>query len=208
MDRKAFLVTTAVIVLSGLSGWAIKYRSPEALESRGWGDFPLVKDNWRGQEESVIQGVIDLLKPDHLFNANYTDELGNRINLFLGSFSDPRGGPHSPMNCLPASGWVVEGSTPRMITLGERIITAKRLVLTYQQMPYVMDFWYITPSGETANDYCLKFNEMLTSLTLRPRHLTFVRFMAKDTPERRDALDRFERAFLSEIYSRLPVEVR
>ena len=208
MDRKAFLIIAAIILLSGLTCWAIKYQTPEAIAFSGWSDFPLIKDNWIGKEDIVSQGVIDLLKPDHIFNANYADDLGNRVNLFLGGFSDPRGGPHSPMNCLPASGWVVEGSAPLTITLGDRTFFAKRLILTYKQVRHVMDFWYITPWGETANDYRLKFNEMLTSLTLHPRHLTFVRFIAKDTPEGLDAIDRFEKAFLNDIYSRLPVALR
>lgn len=208
MDRKTFLIIAAMILLSGLTCWAIKYRTPEALVFSGWSDLPLTKDNWIGKEDIVSQGVIDLLKPDHIFNANYADDMGNRVNLFLGSFSDPRGGPHSPMNCMPASGWIVEGSAPLTITLGERTFFAKRLILTYKQVRYVMDFWYITPWGETANDYRLKFNEMLTSLTMRPRHLTFVRFISKDTPEGLDAIDRFEKTFLNDIYSRLPAALR
>jgi EpsI family protein len=208
VDQKKFLTITVLIVLSGLAGWVIKYRAPEALVSGGWSDFPLIKEDWTGKEDVVSQGVINLLKPDHIFNANYTDDDGNRVNLFLGSFSDPRGGPHSPLNCLPASGWVVEGSAPRTIDLGNRPLQAKRLLLRYKQVRHVMDFWYVTPWGETANDYRLKFNEMLTSLTLRPRHLTFVRFVSKDTPESLAALDRFEKAFLPEIYSRLPLSLQ
>ena len=112
------------------------------------------------------------------------------------------------MNCLPASGWVVEGSALRTIDLGTRTLPAKRLMLRYKQVGHVMDFWYVTPWGETSNDYRLKFNEMLTSLTLRSRHLTFVRFVAKDSPECLAALDRFEKTFLPEIYSRLPLSLR
>ena len=208
MDQKKFLIIAAIITLAGLTGWVIKYRAPEALVSSGWSDFPLTKDNWIGREDIVAQGVIDLLKPDHIFNANYTDDDGNRVNLFLGSFSDPRGGPHSPMNCLPASGWLVEGSVPHAVDLGTRSIPAKRLLLRYKKIGHVMDFWYVTPWGETSNDYRLKINEVLTSLTLQPRHLTFVRFVAKDTPESLAALDRFEQAFLPEIYRRLPVSLQ
>jgi EpsI family protein len=208
VDQKKFLIITFIIALSGLAGWGIKYRAPEALVAPGWKEFPLLMDDWIGKEDIVAQGVIDLLKPDHIFNANYIDDDGNRVNLFLGSFSDPRGGPHSPLNCLPASGWVVEGSAPRSVDLGNRTLAAKRLLLSYRQVAYAMDFWYVTPWGETSSDYRLKFNEMLTSLTLQPRHLTFVRFIAKDTPGGLAALNRFEKAFLIEIYSRLPVDLQ
>ncbi|MEW5794993.1 MAG: exosortase C-terminal domain/associated protein EpsI [Candidatus Zixiibacteriota bacterium] len=208
MDRKTFLIIALIITAAGVAGAVVKYQTPKALIGPGWGGFPLQKDDWLGHEDVVAQGVIDLLKPDHLFNANYADNDGHRVNLFLGSFSDPRGGPHSPMNCLPASGWIVESSEPRSIEFGGRVIRAKRLHLRFRQTAHVMDFWYITTWGETASDYQLKLFQMMTSLTLQPRHLTFVRFVAKESPESLAALDRFEAAFLADIYSRLPIGAR
>jgi len=208
MDRKTFLLIAVALVLAGLAGWLIKYHSPGALVSSGWSEFPLEKDGWMGTEDVVAQGVIDLLRPDHIFNANYVDAEGFRINLFLGSFSDARGGPHSPMNCLPASGWIVESSESRAIALEQRTIPARRLMLRYKHQTYVMDFWYITPLGETANDYQLKLYQMFGALLFQPRHLTFVRFVARDTDQNRAALDRFEGAFVGDIYARVPVALK
>ena len=195
MARKTFFIIAAVITVAGLAGWVIKYQTPTALQSAGWSDFPPPKDGWTGAEEVVAPEVIDLLKPDHIIDANYVDLDGNRINLFLGSFSDPRGGPHSPLNCLPASGWMVEGSEPHSVDISGRTLNIKRLHLRYRQTPYVMDFWYVTPWGETSSDYQLKLFEMMTSLTLSPRHLTFVRFVAADTPDGRAALEVSKRRF-------------
>jgi len=207
MDRKTFLLIAIALLLAGLAGWLIKYHSPGALVSSGWSEFPLEKDGWIGTEDVVAQGVIDLLKPDHIFNANYVDAEGFRVNLFLGSFSDLRGGPHSPLNCLPASGWIVESSESRAIALEQRTIPARRLMLRYKQQSYVMDFWYITPLGETGNDYQLKLYQMLAALTLKPRHLIFARFVVRDTDPGRAALDRFEQAFTADIYARLSVNL-
>ncbi len=208
MARKTFFIIATILIVASLVGWVIKYRTPTALKSAGWDGFPMSRDGWTGQTEVVAPGVIDLLKPDHIINTNFIDLDGNRVNLFLGSFSDPRGGPHSPLNCLPASGWIVEGSEPHTIAFHNRTLNIKRLHLRYKQTGHVMDFWYVTPWGETSNDYQLKLFEMLTSLTLSPRHLTFIRFVAKDTPEGLEALDRFEKSFLDEIYSRLPVSLQ
>jgi EpsI family protein len=208
MARKTFFLIATVLIVAAMAGWVIKYRTPSALQSVGWSGFPTSKDNWTGAEQVVDPGVIDLLKPDHIIDANYVDAVGNRVNLFLGSFSDPHGGPHSPLNCLPASGWIVEGSESRAITFHGRTLNIKRLHLIYKQVGHVMDFWYVTPWGETSNDYQLKLFQMMTSLTLSPRHLTFIRFVSKDSPEGIAALDRFEASFIDEIYSRLPVSLQ
>jgi len=81
-------------------------------------------------------------------------------------------------------------------------------MLRYKHQTYVMDFWYITPLGETANDYQLKLYQMFGALLFQPRHLTFVRFVARDTDQNRAALDRFEGAFVEDIYARVPVALK
>jgi EpsI family protein len=208
MARKTFLIIAAILTVAALAGWVIKYQTPTALQSAGWKDFPTTKDGWTGSQKVVAPEVIDLLKPDHIIDADYLDLDGNRINLFLGSFSDPRGGPHSPLNCLPASGWILEGTEPHTVNINGRTLSIKRLHLRFRQSVYVMDFWYVTPWGETSSDYQLKLFEMMTSLTLSPRHLTFVRFVGADTPEGLAALERFENTFLDDIYRRLPVSLQ
>jgi EpsI family protein len=204
MDRTKYLIIVAAVLLSGLAGLVLELYTPRAETLADWSDFPMQHEGWVGAEEVVSAWVIDLLKPDRILNVNYTDSSHRWVNLFLGSFTDPRGGPHSPMNCLPASGWIIVDIEPRPISVGERTIAARRLRLQYQREAYVVDYWYITPFGATSSDYTLKFLQMLTALKLQPQHLTFVRFLARDTESGRTALDRFEQSFIDEIYRRLP----
>ena len=206
MDRKKFFLIAVVIIVAATISWVVKYRQPRLENSADWSTFPLKSGEWVGEIDAVPQGVIDLLQPNGIFNANYFGSDGIQVNLFLGDWSDARVGPHSPLNCVPGSGWLVEESLDHSVQHGKREIPAKRLRLVYKQNDYLMDFWYITPYGETSNDYQLKLYEMLTSLTLQPRHLTFVRFVARDSEAGRAALDRFEQTFINEIYQRLPVK--
>ena len=67
-----------------------------------------------------------------------------------------------------------------------------------------MDFWYVTRRGETANDYQFKLYTMISSLTLQPTDVAFIRFAAYDTPAGLQALDDFEQTFVPLIYSYLP----
>ena len=204
MDFKKFVVSGTIIVAAAAMGWAVKYQTPEVTRRADWSGMPLQKGDWNGAEDIVAQGVVDLLMPDAIFQANYTGPEGVPVNLFLGSWSDPRGGPHSPLNCLPASGWIVLSTEPHPVEYEGRTIPAQRLRLSYHRTEHLMDFWYITPYGETSNDYRLKLYEMLTSLTFQPRHLTFVRFVARNSESGRRAMDRCEKDFLQEIYGRLP----
>jgi len=206
MDRKKFFLIAVVIIVAAAISWVVKYCQPTLEDSADWSTLPLKSGEWVGETAAVSQGVIDMLRPNGIFNANYFGSDGIQVNLFLGDWSDAGGGPHSPMNCLPASGWTLEETLDRPVAYGSRQIPARRLRLQHRQEFYLMDFWYITPYGETSNDYQLKLYEMLTSLTLQPRHLTFVRFVTRDSETGRAALERFEQTFIDEIYQRLPVE--
>ena len=206
MDRKKFFPIAVLIIVTAAVSWVVKYRQPTLEVSADWSTMPLERGEWVGEIDAVAQGVVDMLQPSGIFNADYYGSDGIQVNLFLSDWSDARGGPHSPMNCLPASGWTVAETLDRPVPHGNRQIPARRLRLRHRQEFYLMDFWYITPYGETANDYELKLYEMLTSLTLQPRHLTFVRFVSRDSDAGRAALERFEQDFINEIYERLPGE--
>ena len=205
MDRKKFLLIAVVIIVAAAVSWVVKYCQPRLEGSADWSTLPLKSGEWIGEADVVDQWMIDMLRPNSIFNANYFGSDKIQVNLFLGDWSGTRGGPHSPLNCLPASGWIVKETLDRPVPYGSRRIPARRLCLQHRQELYLMDFWYITPFGETSNDYQLKLYEMLTSLMLRPRHLTFVRFVARDSEAGQAALERFEQTFVDEIYQRLPV---
>jgi hypothetical protein len=93
---------------------------------------------------------------------------------------------------------------PREININGRIIKANRFHLRLGETKQVMDFWYITRHGETANDYKFKIYTMLSSLTLQPTDVAFIRFVAYDTPSGKQALDDFEQTFVPVIYGYLP----
>jgi hypothetical protein len=47
---------------------------------------------------------------------------------------------------------------------------------------------------------------MISSLTLRPTDVAFVRFVGRDDPQSLQALEQFEKSFVPVIYSFLPFD--
>jgi len=131
------------------------------------------------------------------------------VRLFFDYFSPDRGygGPHSPRNCLPGSGWIIQGNNTHNIELDETILSANRLNLRYKDNRYIMDFFYVTHHGETGNDYLFKIYEILSSLTFKPKDIAFIRFECLDTPEHEKALLEFQKIFIKEIYKELPFDI-
>ena len=206
MDKKSFSLIIVLLVITFSITLLIKYYRPLSAGDVDFSDFPLELGEWRGEREDVSQAVIDMLNPKDIFSATYTNRDGVKVHLLFDFFSSDEtfGGPHSPRNCLPGSGWIILGSEQNNINVGSRNIAADRFALQFNQARRVMDFWYVTEFGETANDYVFKLHLLLSSLTFKPRDVAFVRFVTNDDRVSIAALADFQKIATDEIYDRLP----
>lgn len=209
MDKKSFSILIIILLITFIVTTTVKYYRPESDFIVDFSDFPLELDNWRGVEKEVPQYALDILNPMDVFSASYVNDDGLIVRLFFDYFSPDRGfgGPHSPRNCLPGAGWIIQENKTHNIDLGERTLSANRLKLKYQDDRYIMDFFYITHYGETGNDYLFKIYEIFSSLTFKPKDIAFIRFECSDTPENKEALIEFQKIFIKEVYKKLPFEI-
>ncbi|NOY88705.1 MAG: EpsI family protein [FCB group bacterium] len=208
MDKKNFAVILIILLVTFSIALVIKYYHPSSKEDVNFDDFPMQLGDWQGERDIIPKYVSDLLNPEDIFSASYTNKDGIRVHLFFDYFSSSAtyGGPHSPRNCLPGSGWLITATTKRKINIGDRIISVGRFDLQEDREKQVMDFWYVTNFGETSNDYRFKFYELLSSLTFKPKDIGFIRYIADNDPKSLAALDEFEQLFTKEIYKRLPFQ--
>ena len=207
MAKKAFIIILAILIVTFGFAYTIKYMKPAIGQVKDLNQFPLQHAGWAGRVDIIEQGTLDMLSPDHFYNATYVNRDGNRVQLFFDYFAQggaSSGGVHSPRNCLPGSGWAILGVEPRQIRINGRVIDGSRFHLRLGEKKQVMDFWYVTRRGETANDYKFKLYTMISSLTLQPTDVGFIRFVAFDTPASLAALDQFEKSFVPVIYNFLP----
>nr|MBN2276789.1 EpsI family protein [candidate division Zixibacteria bacterium] len=207
MAKKTFTIILIALLLTFAFAFAIKHYRPSSTLIPALETIPLEKNGWIGQTENLDQSIIDILSPDQFFSASYQNSAGARVQLFVNYFaSDNRiGGPHSPRNCLPGSGWSIKNIEPRIIATPAGKIKGARFRIDYKQEQEVMDFWYVTNYGETANDYEFKLYLMLSSLSFRPTDRAFIRFISKADSVSLLYLDEFERTFTGDIYKALPI---
>jgi EpsI family protein len=206
MDKKSFAKILTILILTFAIALVIKYYRPSSLGDVNLDNFPLIIGQWHGERDVVSQPVLDLLNPVDIFSATYTNSDGAQIHLLFDFFSSDAtfGGPHSPRNCLPGSGWVIQEVEHHNVSVNGRTIPAGRFALQFGATKRVMDFWYVTNFGETSNDYVFKLHLLLSSLTFKPRDVAFVRFIANDDPVSLEALEQFQQLTVEEIYRFLP----
>lgn len=206
MDKKSFSVIIIILVVTFTVISFVKFYRPQSKAEVNFSEFPLSLNGWVGSKENVQQYVLDLLNPQDVFSATYVNDQGIEIHLFFDFFSSDQGfgGPHSPRNCLPGSGWIIQENRKHIISLSQKEITGHRLKLRYENRYHIMDFWYVTHHGETGNDYLFKIYEIISSLTFQPKDIAFIRFITEDRPENEIALKEFQVLFTEEIYKQLP----
>ncbi|MFZ1685246.1 MAG: exosortase C-terminal domain/associated protein EpsI [Candidatus Zixiibacteriota bacterium] len=206
MAKKSFIVMLVLLLGTFAFGMTLKYYRPSAPKAVPLSTFPTSQDGWHARSIPITADVIDLLKPDAIYNAFFTDSQGVTIDLFFSYFAaeNSTGGVHSPRNCMPGSGWVIMETAARPVTIDGRSIPAARMKVKYGTTVKVVDYWYVTRHGETASDFGLKWYEMLSALALKPTDVSFIRFVTSDDPASLSALERFEQTFGREVYRVLP----
>jgi EpsI family protein len=206
MEKKSFIAILTILIFTFAACTMLKYYRAPVGRKVLIEQLPLAANGWVGQSDNVSVDIRELLSPDNLFSATFVGPSGKKVQLFIDYFSpeNTTGAIHSPRNCLPGSGWVIKDSKPRLIEVAGRHIKAHRMELLLGESRAIMDYWYITRYGETASDYVLKLNTMISSLTLRPTDKAFVRFVSSDDPQSIAALEDFERLFINDIYTHLP----
>lgn len=205
MDKKTFVAIIVIVILTFGFTTAIEQYRPASRAQVSFDDFPMELGKWRGERETVDDETIALLNPKDIFSAWYSNGEGVSVHLFFDYFSSDAGfgGPHSPRNCLPGSGWTIEWSDDRTIEIGGTPVESGRFNLRYQETREVMDFWYVTSYGATGNDYLFKFYQMLSSLTFRPKDVGFIRFVTNQDEQSLKAMSEFQQLVTPEIYRRM-----
>src|SRR5712692_8315699 len=109
-DTIRFWLLLAVLLLSGgiINAWE---RAGEARVSRKpLKDFPKQIGSWRqmGEDVRFDSETEKVLRADDYVSRNFESN-GHVASLYVGYYATQRNGAsyHSPLNCLPGSGWVM-----------------------------------------------------------------------------------------------------
>ena len=156
MNKKSFILIILVIIATFCSTFMIKYYRPASSGEVNFDNFPLKIGDWVGYPSEINQGVLDLLKPKDIFSATYVNSDGASVHLFFDFFSSDAviGGPHSPRNCLPGSGWKIEETESGEIQFKDRTIPAGRFRLTREDSA-AMAFSFSSSNNLACCMFCL-----------------------------------------------------
>jgi EpsI family protein len=181
-DTIRFWLLLAVLLIGGgiISVWE---RAGEAHVSRKpLKDFPTQIGSWQqaGSDVRFDNETEKVLRADDYLSRNFVS--GSRTaGLYVGYYATQRNGAtyHSPLNCLPGSGWVMSDPARIMITPtgGGESFEANRFVIANGRDRALMIYWYQGRGRAVASEYWGKIYTVLDSVRRRRSDGAMVRVM-------------------------------
>jgi EpsI family protein len=144
-------------------------------------NFPLDVGEWRGRRLPDFEaGILDVLGVDEYVNRMYQSRDG-LASLYIGYYQSQRQGDtiHSPMNCLPGSGWEPLSRSYLSIPVGtETPITVNRYVIQKGLDRQVVLYWYQSHGRIVANEYRSKIFMVYDAVRLNRTDAALVRVVS------------------------------
>jgi EpsI family protein len=177
-----FWVLLTALLLGGgvINVWE---RAGEARVSRQpLKDFPAQLGTWRqtGADLRFDEETEKILRADDYLSRNFVSD-GRMASFYVGYYATQRNGAtyHSPLNCLPGSGWVMsDAARITIVPAGEGApFEANRYVVANGKDRALMVYWYQGRGRAMSSEYWGKIYTVLDSVRRRRSDGAMVRVM-------------------------------
>lgn len=145
-------------------------------------DFPTQLGQWRqrGGDQTLDEETLRVLRADDYLSRNF-ESSGRVASFYVGYYATQRTGTtyHSPLNCLPGSGWTLTEGPRVLITPanGGAAFEANRYVVQNGNDRELMVYWYLGRGRATASEYWGKVYTVVDSVRRRRSDGAIVRVM-------------------------------
>src|SRR3982074_2502854 len=168
-----FGILLAVLLLGGIAVNAWEYLDEARVPRSELKDFPKQVGTWKqvGGDDRFDVQTESILRADDYLLRNYQSQDGRFASFYVGYYATQRNGAtyHSPLNCLPGSGWVM--TDPARITItprdGSASFEANRFVVANGRDRALMIYWYQGRGRAVASEYWGKIYTVIDSVRHR-----------------------------------------
>ena len=144
------------------------------VERRALREFPSELGAWRqrGADTRFDAATEQVLRANDYLSRDFRRESdGAHANLYVGYYATQRNGAtyHSPLNCLPGSGWAMTDAGVMRITPadGGATFEANRYIIESGGQRSLLVYWYQGRGRAVASEYWGKIYTVLDSVARR-----------------------------------------
>jgi EpsI family protein len=178
--RFAFLLTLILVGGVVVNAWEFLGEVPVARKQLN--DFPQQFGAWQqmGPNQYFDDATLSVLGASDYLMRNYRTSDGQFGNLYVGYYVSQRDGRtyHSPLNCLPGSGWTM--TAPGAVTIappGKPSFEANRYLIQNGATKELLVYWYQGRGRSVASEYWGKVYTVIDSVKMRRSDGAMVRVM-------------------------------
>ena len=167
-----FGVLLALILVAGVIVNAWSYLGEAHVERKELKDFPQSIGAWQktGNDQILDAETLKVLRASDYLLRDFSKSDGQAANLYVGYYASQRTGAtyHSPLNCLPGSGWTLSEPGKATIAMpdGSSFI-ANKYVIQNGDYKSMMVYWYQGRGRNVASEYWGKVYTVFDSVRLR-----------------------------------------
>ena len=167
-----FGVLLVLILLMGIIVNAWSYLGEAHVERKELKDFPQTVGTWQrtGNDRILDDETLKVLKASDYLLRDFRKPDGAIANLYVGYYASQRSGAtyHSPLNCLPGSGWMLSEPGKAIIPLSDgSSFAANKYVIQNGDYKSLMIYWYQGRGRNVASEYWGKVYTVFDSVRLR-----------------------------------------
>jgi len=176
--RFGVLLVLLLVVGVLVNAWA--YLGEAHVERKELKDFPQTIGAWQrtGNDQILDDETLKVLKASDYLLRDFRKPEGQVANLYVGYYATQRSGAtyHSPLNCLPGSGWQLSEPGKATITLPDGTsFVANKYIIKSGDYKSLMIYWYQGRGRNVASEYWGKVYTVLDSVRLRRSNGAMVR---------------------------------
>jgi EpsI family protein len=182
-QSKYFWALIAVLVLGGVAINFLEVVGEARVERRALGEFPSEIGGWKqlGPDARFDAATEAVLRADDYVTRDYVLPDGRTASLYIGYYATQRTGAtyHSPLNCLPGSGWTL--TEPATVEIrpanGAPAFEANRYILQNGSTRQLLIYWYQGRGRAVASEYWDKVYTVFDSVRRRRSDGSMVRVL-------------------------------
>lgn len=168
-----FGILLAVLLLGGVVVNAWEYLDEAHVSRTELRDFPRQIGAWRqlGGDDRFDLQTESILRADDYLLRNYQSQDGRIASFYVGYYATQRNGAtyHSPLNCLPGSGWSMSQAAIILIKPknGGPVFEANEYLIQNGKEKQLLVYWYQGRGRAVASEYWGKIYTVMDSLRRR-----------------------------------------
>ncbi|HEV8429199.1 MAG TPA: EpsI family protein [Pyrinomonadaceae bacterium] len=175
-----FGVLLVLILLMGAIVNTWSYLGEAHVERKDLKAFPQTVGTWQktGNDQILDDETLKVLKASDYLLRDFRKPEGTIANLYVGYYASQRSGAtyHSPLNCLPGSGWTLSEPGRAMVSLPDgSSFAANKYVIQNGDYKSLMIYWYQGRGRNVASEYWGKIYTVFDSVRLRRSNGAMVR---------------------------------